>query len=101
MTDKQPEAFKQPDMLYKHEQGETSKQIFTWHSDEKFKSLQDANNDLLKELEKLYKAYVNLLRGGRDRIVSLGGDCDQVEEMVESDPSLRDTRLAFAKAKGG
>lgn len=39
-------------------------------------------------LHELSKAYVNLLEIGRDRITSLGGDCDSVEKMETGDPAL-------------
>lgn len=39
-------------------------------------------------LHELTKAYVNLLEVGRDRITSLGGTCDSVEQMETGDPAL-------------
>ena len=56
--------------------------------------------DLLAELRKLRRAYVNLLEGGRDRILQLGGDCDPVDVMEASDPYLRSADAAIAKATG-
>jgi hypothetical protein len=57
--------------------------------------------DLLSELKLLYRAYVNLMESGRDRIVGLGGDCDPLDVMEANDPQLRDTRAIIAKAEGG
>ena len=51
------------------------------------------NKELLAELKSMSKAYVNLLEAGKDRIESLGGDCDDVAYMA-----ARDT--AFVKACG-
>lgn len=56
--------------------------------------------DLLEELKKMCRAYVNLLEGGRDRIVQLGGDCDPVDVMESASPNLREARAAIAKATG-
>ena len=39
-------------------------------------------------LKRLYRAYVNTLETGRDRIVMLGGTCDPVDVMERSDPAL-------------
>jgi hypothetical protein len=46
-------------------------------------------------LKDLTKAYVNLLEVGRDRIVSLGGDCDSVEKMETGDPVLAQARAVI------
>lgn len=56
--------------------------------------------DLVKALDRLYRAYVNMLEGGRDRIVFLGGDCDPVEVMEAGDPVLVATRAVLAAVKG-
>jgi hypothetical protein len=57
--------------------------------------------ELLDELKKLYRAYVNLLETGRDRIVAAGGQCDSVELMEAADQYLKSSRAAIAKATGG
>lgn len=57
--------------------------------------------DLLSELRKMRRAYVNLLEGGCDRILALGGDCDPVDVMEASNPSLLSADAAIAKATGG
>jgi len=57
--------------------------------------------ELLSELVKLRRAYVNLLEAGKDRITSLGGECDPVDMMERSDPALTSARAAIAKATGG
>lgn len=45
--------------------------------------------DMVRDgLRTLCRAYVNLLEVGRDRIVSLGGECDSVEKMETGDPAL-------------
>jgi hypothetical protein len=56
--------------------------------------------DLVKALEKLSLAYVNLLEIGRDRIIALGGSCDPVDVMETGDPSLRDVREVLGRVKG-
>lgn len=56
--------------------------------------------ELLQELKNLRRAYVNLLETGRDRILLLGGQCDDVPTMEASDPYLRDASAAIAKATG-
>lgn len=58
--------------------------------------------DLREPMRNLYRAYVQLLESGRDRILSLGGDCDPVDVMEASDPDLRAARKALdASPKGG
>jgi len=47
-------------------------------------------------LERLTRAYVNLLEIGRDRILMHGGTCDPVDVMAAGDPALRDARAALA-----
>ena len=54
--------------------------------------------ELLAELRKFRRAYVNLLEGGRDRILQLGGDCDPLDAMASSDPYLRSASAAIDKA---
>jgi hypothetical protein len=56
--------------------------------------------ELLAELKKLRRAYVALLEIGRDKIMSLGGDCDPLEVMESGDPALRSAVSAIAKAEG-
>lgn len=50
---------------------------------------------LHKGLKDLIHAYVRLLESGRDRIASLGADCDSVEIMERGDPCLRQAREAL------
>ena len=52
-------------------------------------------------LKRLYHAYVSLLETGRDRIVSLGGDCDPVDVMERNDPALIEARSALLLANTG
>lgn len=54
--------------------------------------------DLLAAIKDLRRGYVNLLEGGRDRIVSLGGECDDVPTMEAADPYLKSAAAAIAKA---
>lgn len=56
--------------------------------------------DLLEELKFLRRAYVNMLEGGRDRILELGGQCDDVATMVAADQNMRSSGAAIAKATG-
>lgn len=50
---------------------------------------------LRKALADLYRGYVNTLENGRDRIRMLGGECDDVPRMEESDPHLRAARASL------
>ena len=57
--------------------------------------------DLREPMRNLCRAYVRLLESGRDRIVSLGGDCDLVDVMEANDTDLRAAREALdASPKG-
>lgn len=56
--------------------------------------------DLEQGLRDLYRAYVRLLESGRDRITSLGGDCDPVDVMERSDIDLRKVRDLLALIDG-
>ena len=47
-------------------------------------------------LRDLIRAYVNLLEAGKDRIESLGGDCDPVDMMERADPDLCKARNALS-----
>ena len=49
-------------------------------------------------LRDLYRAYVRTLEAGRDRITSLGGSCDSVEDMELCDPALSVARRAMLAA---
>jgi hypothetical protein len=51
-------------------------------------------------MKDLYRAYVNLLEAGRDRIATYGGQCDSVEVMERGDPWLKKARDVIAKAEG-
>lgn len=50
-------------------------------------------------LRDLCRAYVGLLESGRDRITSLGGDCDSVEKMETGDPALIAAKAALNPQK--
>lgn len=52
------------------------------------------------ELSALYRAYVRLLEAGRDRITELGGHCDGVMQMEQSDPALISARALIEKLRG-
>ena len=55
----------------------------------------------LKEaLRLLIHAYVNTLEGDRDRILSLGGTCDDVPTMKAGDPALCFAKRVLAAADG-
>ena len=56
--------------------------------------------ELLDGLKSLYKAYVNTLESARDRIISLGGSCDPVDQMELGDHALLRARQLIAKAQG-
>lgn len=56
-------------------------------------------DELLKALKDLSRAYVRLLESGRDRIMALGGDCDPVDVMERGDPYLANAKEAIARAE--
>jgi hypothetical protein len=56
-------------------------------------------DELLAALEKMNRAYVGLMENGRDRIIMLGGDCDQVDVMERNDPNLCEIRATIASVK--
>lgn len=58
---------------------------------------QDSAPDILAALKDLYLAYVQMLEAGRDRIISLGGDCDPVDVMEDGDRALSRARAAIAQ----
>lgn len=58
-----------------------------------------SEDELLKALKDLSRAYVRLLESARDRITSLGGDCDPVDVMERGDPYLINAKSAIAKAE--
>lgn len=64
-------------------------------------SIAKQRDELLAALEKMNRAYINLMENGRDRIVMLGGDCDPVDVMERSDPCLLESRALIASVKGG
>ena len=55
-------------------------------------ALQSRCEALRAGLRDLARAYLLLLENGRDRIVSLGGQCDSLEIMERGDPYLRQAR---------
>lgn len=56
-------------------------------------------DELLTALEKMNRAYINLMENGRDRIVMLGGDCDPLDVMERNDPHLYESRATIASVK--
>lgn len=64
-------------------------------SGERELALRAQRDSLRIELKALYLAYVRLLESGRDRITSLGGDCDPVDVMEAQDPALQAARAAI------
>jgi hypothetical protein len=53
---------------------------------------------LLKALKDLERAYVSLTVRGYERITELGGECDEPEVMLRGDPYLTQARDAIARA---
>lgn len=76
----------------------TDSSLETWFplTAEEFERTKTERDRLRQALKDLAHAYVNLLESGRDRIVSLGGDCDSVEVMERGDPYLKKAREALA-----
>ena len=56
-------------------------------------------DELLAALKDMDRAYMNLLENGRDRILFLGGDCDDIPVMEARDPYLRHAPAAISKVK--
>lgn len=63
--------------------------------------LVEMNKELLSELKAMAKAYVNLMESGKDRIESLGGDCDEVAYMAAHDANLVHACSVIGKYDGG
>ncbi|MGF6332732.1 hypothetical protein ABH909_005610 [Pseudomonas sp. BS3782 TE3695] len=55
-------------------------------------------DDLTELLRKSLMAIKRTLQAGRDRIVDLGGDCDGVEYMMNSDLTVQEIRTALKPA---
>jgi hypothetical protein len=58
-------------------------------------------DELREALRRLYRGYVVTLENGRDRIITLGGDCDPVDRMEREDPLLHDMRALLSRIDGG
>lgn len=56
--------------------------------------------ELLEALEGMSRAFIGMLESGKERIESLGGDCDSVALMEQSCRELRAAREVIAKATG-
>jgi hypothetical protein len=56
--------------------------------------------DLLQELISLRRAYIYLLNDSCEKIIALGGQCDDLETMVAGSHYLRDAATAIARATG-
>ncbi|GAA0260344.1 hypothetical protein [Rhodanobacter caeni] len=56
--------------------------------------------ELIKDHKALYKHYVSTLESARDKIIDLGGDCDPVDRMEQSDPVLAQSRAILARVGG-
>lgn len=54
---------------------------------------------LLRALNYLVRHYVGQLENARDRIVSLGGECDPVDVMEARDPHLKQVREVIASVE--
>lgn len=63
------------------------------------REMKKQRDELLAALEKMNRAYVGLMENGRDRIIMLGGDCDQVDVMERNDPNLCEIRATIASVK--
>jgi len=61
----------------------------------------ESKEKLVYAMKNLDRAYVSLLEAGRDRIISLGGDCDAVSKMEASSPELRAARESISAAMKG
>ncbi len=61
----------------------------------------ESREALRAALQGLSRAYINLLEAGKDRIESLGGDCDSVPMMEASCAELRVAKEALTLAKEG
>lgn len=73
---------------------------YAHHAIESHDELVAMSKELLAEIKMIAKAYVNLLESGKDRIESLGGDCDDVAYMAAHDASLVHTCSVIGKYEG-
>lgn len=59
--------------------------------------------ELIKEMREVIqdskRFHVNTLENGRDRIVSLGGSCDSVEDMERGDRLVRNANAILERTK--
>ena len=62
--------------------------------------LERERDELREALRRLYRGYVVTLENGRDRIITLGGDCDPVDRMEREDPLLHDMRALLSRIDG-
>ena len=74
---------------------------YSVHAINSHDELVQMNQELLAELKSMAKAYVNLLEAGKDRIESLGGDCDEVTYMAAHDVDLVHACGVIGKYDGG
>jgi hypothetical protein len=65
------------------------------------RKLERERDELREALRRLYRGYVVTLENGRDRIITLGGDCDPVDRMEREDPLLHDMRALLSRIDGG
>ncbi len=65
----------------------------------KTKDAEERERQLRGTLQRTVRGYVQLLEGGHDRIVMLGGTCDAVDVMERADIYLREARAALAQTQ--
>jgi len=56
--------------------------------------------DLLEALQEIIQGLEMTIRAGHDRIIELGGQCDDAELIIKSDSELKKAYAAIAKALG-
>lgn len=81
-------------MAFQNDAGPMVLELIAAHEDAQgeIRALRERVKALEEGLRDLYKGYVNLLQGGKDRIESLGGACDAVDRMEADSPYLRSAR---------
>lgn len=56
--------------------------------------------ELMESLKQTVSGYKSCLRTGHDRILDLGGDCDEPEVMISGNPDIQQAEKLLAAAAG-
>lgn len=76
-----------------------------WHrkfaeADERLEAAEKRVAALTESLKQTVSGYKSCLRTGHDRILDLGGDCDEPEVMISGNPDIQQAEKLLAAAAG-